>query len=92
MAEFSASGTVITFRGFPAARKQGRDEEDTRRKKAAKLAAQEERRLPSLTAGEALTVEHVEADGHETSPPPRFTRGDAGEGVGAEEDRSSVDL
>ncbi|MFN8097695.1 MAG: type I DNA topoisomerase [Dermatophilaceae bacterium] len=73
VAEFSASGTVITFRGFLAAYEEGRDEEDTRRKKAAKLAAQEERRLPSLTAGEALTVEHVEADGHETSPPPRFT-------------------
>ncbi len=73
VAEFSASGTVITFRGFLAAYEEGRDEEDTRRRKAAKIAAEEERRLPSLTVGDALAVGHVEAEGHETSPPPRYT-------------------
>ncbi|GAA1780528.1 type I DNA topoisomerase [Nostocoides veronense] len=73
VAEFSASGTVITFRGFLAAYEEGRDEEDTRRKKEAKLAAQEERRLPILVEGESLTTQRVEADGHETTPPPRYT-------------------
>ncbi|MBK6885710.1 MAG: type I DNA topoisomerase [Tetrasphaera sp.] len=72
-AEFSASGTVITFRGFLAAYEEGRDEEDTRRKKAAKLAAEEERRLPHLEVGDPLQVRHVEAEGHQTSPPPRYT-------------------
>ncbi len=72
-AEFSASGTVITFRGFLAAYEEGRDEEDTHRKKEAKLAAQEERRLPKLIEGEELDVLRLDAQGHETSPPPRYT-------------------
>ncbi|MEO7068953.1 MAG: type I DNA topoisomerase, partial [Nostocoides sp.] len=71
--ELSASGTVITFRGFLAAYEEGRDEEDTRRRKASKLAAEEERRLPKLTEGVALQVDRSEAEGHETSPPPRYT-------------------
>jgi DNA topoisomerase I len=68
--EFSASGTVITFRGFLAAYEEGRDEE------AATLRAQtpeEERRLPKLGEGTPLTTVRVEADGHETSPPARYT-------------------
>jgi len=71
--ELSASGTVITFRGFLAAYEEGRDEEDTRRRKAGTLAAEEERRLPKLTEGVALQVDRSEAEGHQTSPPPRFT-------------------
>jgi DNA topoisomerase I len=67
--EFSASGTVITFRGFLAAYEEGRDEE--RASKAAE--AEEERRLPKLSEGVATTVVRAEADGHETSPPPRYT-------------------
>ncbi|WP_369818878.1 type I DNA topoisomerase [Phycicoccus sp. Soil748] len=67
--EFSASGTVITFRGFLAAYEEGRDEE--RASKAAE--AEEERRLPKLSEGVSLTVVRAEADGHETTPPPRYT-------------------
>ncbi len=67
--EFSASGTVITFRGFLAAYEEGRDEEHA--SKAAE--AEEERRLPKLSEGVATTVVRAEADGHETSPPPRYT-------------------
>lgn len=67
--EFSASGTVITFRGFLAAYEEGRDEE--RASKAAE--AEEERRLPKLSEGVAITVVRAEADGHETTPPPRYT-------------------
>ncbi len=67
--EFSASGTVITFRGFLAAYEEGRDEE-----RAAKAAeADEERRLPKLSEGVAITVVRAEPDGHETTPPPRYT-------------------
>nr|WP_270887210.1 type I DNA topoisomerase [Pedococcus sp. 5OH_020] len=67
--EFSASGTVITFRGFLAAYEEGRDEE--RASKAAE--AEEERRLPKLSEGVRLTVVRADPDGHETTPPPRYT-------------------
>ena len=66
--EFSASGTVITFRGFLAAYEEGRDDDGGRGPKG-----DEERRLPKLSEGVALTVVRAEADGHETSPPPRYT-------------------
>ncbi|HEV7195997.1 MAG TPA: type I DNA topoisomerase [Pedococcus sp.] len=67
--EFSASGTVITFRGFLAAYEEGRDVEE-----AARAGLQEEeRRLPKLSEGVAITVVRAEADGHETTPPPRYT-------------------
>jgi len=67
--EFSASGTVITFRGFLAAYEEGRDDDAT----AAALAADEERRLPRLAVGIALDVRRGQAAGHETSPPARYT-------------------
>jgi DNA topoisomerase-1 len=65
--EFSASGTVITFRGFLAAYEEGRDESRNA------SGEDEERRLPKLSEGVATTVVRAEADGHETTPPPRFT-------------------
>jgi DNA topoisomerase-1 len=71
--EFSASGTVITFRGFLAAYEEGRDDEDTAARSAAALAADEERRLPKLAVGIALDVLRAQAAGHETSPPARYT-------------------
>ena len=72
-ADFSASGTVITFRGFLAAYEEGRDEEETAARGAANAAREEDRRLPKLSAGVDLDTRHAEADGHETSPPPRYT-------------------
>ncbi len=68
--ELSASGTVITFRGFLAAYEEGRDEQ---RNLGRKAEAQEERRLPKLSEGVPLEVARTEALGHETSPPPRYT-------------------
>ena len=65
-AEFSASGTVITFKGFLHAYEEGRDEERNAERDA-------ERRLPELAQGQALDVRDLEANGHETSPPPRYT-------------------
>jgi DNA topoisomerase-1 len=67
--EFSASGTVITFKGFLAAYEEGRDDEAQARADA----AAEERRLPKLSTGVALEVVRAEAEGHETTPPARYT-------------------
>jgi DNA topoisomerase-1 len=64
--EFTASGTVITFRGFLAAYEEGRDEQRNATK-------DEERRLPRLGEGTELKVLRAEADGHDTSPPARYT-------------------
>jgi DNA topoisomerase-1 len=63
-AEFRAAGTVITFPGFLLAYESGRDEpeEDA-----------EERRLPALAVGQPLAAKTLEAQGHDTSPPPRYT-------------------
>jgi DNA topoisomerase-1 len=63
-AEFGASGTVITFRGFLAAYEPGRDEPAD---------DDEERRLPQLSVGEEVTAQSLEAEGHATTPPPRYT-------------------
>ena len=63
-AEFGASGTVITFRGFMAAYEEGRDTDDS---------DDEERRLPNVSEGDALELKKLEPQGHETNPPPRYT-------------------
>jgi DNA topoisomerase-1 len=64
-AEFTASGTVITFRGFLSAYEEGHDE--------ARNADEADASLPPLTEGQVLPLQEVEAKGHETSPPPRYT-------------------
>ena len=67
-AEFSASGTVITFRGFLAAYEEGRDE--------SRYGGDEDgmgKRLPRLSEGVALETLRAEAEGHQTSPPARYT-------------------
>jgi DNA topoisomerase-1 len=63
-ARFRASGTVITFPGFLKAYESGRDEP---------AEEDEERRLPALTVGQTLTAASLEPQGHETSPPARYT-------------------
>lgn len=100
-AVFSASGTVITFRGFMAAYEEGRDvdryaDDDAAvaargRRGGAKADGDDaadgeqgeqggrggkggaEVRLPQMAEGDALTASELDADGHRTSPPPRFT-------------------
>ena len=67
--ELSASGTVITFRGFLAAYEEGQDESRLARARE----DEQERRLPQLSEGVAITVLDTEAEGHETAPPPRYT-------------------
>jgi DNA topoisomerase-1 len=63
-AEFSASGTVITFRGFLAAYEESRDDESER---------EEERPLPHLKPEDELRALQLEPEGHATSPPARYT-------------------
>jgi DNA topoisomerase I len=65
-AEFGVSGTVITFRGFLAAYEEGRDDD-------AVAESDEERRLPHLKPGDKVERLALEPQGHETSPPARFT-------------------
>jgi DNA topoisomerase-1 len=65
--EFGASGTVITFRGFLAAYEEGRDAD----REAPE--GDEERRLPNLAEGDSVELRALEPQGHETSPPARFT-------------------
>ena len=65
-AEFSASGTVITFRGFLAAYEESRDDE-------APAPEAEERPLPHLKPGDALKALELEPEGHATTPPARYT-------------------
>jgi DNA topoisomerase-1 len=66
-AEFSASGTIITFRGFLAAYEESVD--DDREKDDGDT----ERRLPNVSVGDSITAVRLEAEGHSTNPPPRFT-------------------
>ena len=69
-AEFSTSGTVITFRGFLAAYEEGRDEDEAQ---GGKDGGERERRLPQMRQGDELTVLDLAPDGHSTSPPARYT-------------------
>ncbi|GAA1998871.1 type I DNA topoisomerase [Brevibacterium samyangense] len=65
-AGFTASGTVITFKGFLAVYEEGKDRDRYD-------SGDGSTRLPNVSEGQALAVEHAEADGHTTAPPPRFT-------------------
>ena len=65
-AEFTASGTVITFRGFQAAYEEGRDE-------VRNADDESSAKLPVLEEGQELALAELEAKGHETTPPPRYT-------------------
>lgn len=68
IAEFTASGTVITFKGFIAAYEEGHDESRNEDEDD-----QQERKLPQLEVGQQLSLIDVEAKPHQTSPPPRYT-------------------
>nr|WP_210729613.1 type I DNA topoisomerase [Rothia terrae] len=72
-AEFSASGTVITFRGFLAAYEEGTDAgrwDENAQKSEAKDG---DKRLPQMAEGDQLTGTDIEAASHQTTPPPRYT-------------------
>lgn len=63
----SVSGMVITHRGFLAAYEEGRDAERYADKQSG------DQRLPKLGEGAQVDVVSAAAEGHETTPPPRYT-------------------
>ncbi|TYL49904.1 type I DNA topoisomerase [Nocardioides sp. BGMRC 2183] len=63
---FSASGRVITFHGFLKAYVEGTDDAASRKDDA-------ETRLPALQQGDPVSAASLEANGHETKPPARYT-------------------
>ena len=66
--EFTASGTVVTFRGFLAAYEEGHDESRNESDND-----ERDSKLPNLTVGQALAISDVVAKDHITTPPPRYT-------------------
>jgi DNA topoisomerase-1 len=68
-AEFTASGTVVTFRGFLAAYEEGHDESRNEEEEN----DEKESKLPKLEVGQKLAAVEVHAKDHQTSPPPRYT-------------------
>lgn len=66
-AEFTASGTVYTFKGFLEAYEEGKDEKRGDADKA------DDQSLPALAVGDSLRLTEVEPKGHATSPKPRYT-------------------
>jgi DNA topoisomerase-1 len=61
--ELRATGQVIKFDGFLALYQEGRDDEED----------EDGRRLPSMSAGEALKRQALAVTQHFTEPPPRFS-------------------
>ncbi|WP_448752317.1 topoisomerase C-terminal repeat-containing protein, partial [Actinomyces naeslundii] len=72
-AGLTASGTVITFRGFLAAYEEGRDAERYQEDSGASAKDSKDVRLPAMISGQELAALAAEASGHETTPPPRYT-------------------
>jgi DNA topoisomerase-1 len=62
---FSASGRVITFHGFLKAYVEGTD--------AGKRSDDDQVRLPDLHESDAVSAAALNASGHETKPPARYT-------------------
>lgn len=66
-AEFTASGTVYTFKGFLEAYEEGKDE------KRGDADKQDDQTLPVVAVGDTLALSDVEPKGHATNPKPRYT-------------------
>lgn len=66
-AEFTASGTVYTFKGFLEAYEEGKDE------KRGDSDADSNQSLPAVAVGDVLAMSDAEAKGHKTTPKPRYT-------------------
>ena len=62
--DLRATGTVVKFDGFLTLYQEGRDEDAD---------DEEGRRLPAMSAGEALAKRKIAADQHFTEPPPRYS-------------------
>ncbi|MBV8463371.1 MAG: type I DNA topoisomerase, partial [Acidimicrobiales bacterium] len=66
-AEFSASGRVISFKGFLEVYEEGRDDDEAEAESA------EERVLPALAEGDRVQGTAFEPGSHTTQPPARYT-------------------
>jgi len=64
--EFAASGLAITFPGFLRAYVEGRDDPNA-------ALDDQERPLPPMHTGDPASAVAIEAEGHETKPPVRYT-------------------
>ena len=62
-ATLHTTGSVLKFDGFLTLYQEGKDDEEE----------EEQKRLPELSPGEAVTVNDVLPEQHFTEPPPRFT-------------------
>ncbi len=62
--ELRATGQVVKFDGFLTLYQEGQDEDSD---------DEESRRLPAMSAGEALSKQAIVADQHFTEPPPRYS-------------------
>jgi DNA topoisomerase-1 len=65
-AEFAASGRTITFPGYLRAYVEGSDDPEAELDDRESL-------LPPLAAGDVVPLDELEAKGHATSPPARYT-------------------
>ena len=65
-AEFGAAGTTITFQGYRRAYIEGTDEGDA-------PPGDDERILPVLAVGDVVPLGELTANGHNTTPPARYT-------------------
>ena len=88
-AEFSVSGTVITFRGFLAAYEEGRDEDESAARRDDDEA---ERRLPVLRQGDPLDRARPASRRARHVAPRALHRGDPGAGAGGARHRPPVDV
>ena len=79
---FTASGTVVTFPGFLAAYEESRDDD----------AAAEQRRLPHLAQGDAITIRALTAEDHSTKTSGPLHRGLVAQGARGARDRPALDL
>ena len=61
--EFSASGTTISFPGYRQVYQEVADENED----------EKEALLPTLKVGDSVGIESITANGHNTSPPARYT-------------------
>jgi DNA topoisomerase I len=68
-AEFSASGTVIVHQGFLKVYVESSDDDNA----ADASDTNRERRLPNLSEGDTVRASSLQAVGHNTNPPARYT-------------------
>ncbi|SEP27945.1 type I DNA topoisomerase [Trujillonella endophytica] len=71
--EFTASGRTITFPGFLRAYVESRDEGNGASTDDDQGSDDAERRLPRVERGQQLDTRQLDAKGHTTSPPSRYT-------------------